>query len=189
MWSEPQRGRKREKERRIFFTLSAQFPFYFLPEDPCLQNVQRMLSTDRRLWNLPEQKKSEKKESEKDTPPPSCTAMQKDGVITQKILPPCFFHFLSRSSRNTELLLRPEYLDRTPVIRSQVEEKKKQMVLIAKCIGLYFCATSRLIGVHVRQPIVDWVWGSIVGRNIRAVEWSSQPGLPVTVSNKCLAFS
>lgn len=61
MWSEPQTGREREKGRLIFFTLSAQFPLYFLPEDPCLQNVQSMLSMDRRLWNLPEQKKYEKK--------------------------------------------------------------------------------------------------------------------------------
>lgn len=57
--------REAEKERQIFlyiffFTLSAQFPFYFLPEDPCLQNVQSMLSMDRRLWNLPEQKNRKK---------------------------------------------------------------------------------------------------------------------------------
>lgn len=38
----------------LFFTLSAQFPFYFLPEDSCLQNVQRMLSMDRRQENRPE---------------------------------------------------------------------------------------------------------------------------------------
>lgn len=47
--------------------------------------------------------------------------------------------------------------------------RKTQTLLVAKCIGLYFCPASRLIGVHVRQPMVVWGWGSTVGRNIRTV--------------------
>ena len=33
--------------------------------------------------------------------------------------------------------------------------EKKQVLLAAKCTGLYFCPTSRLIGVHVRHG--QWV--------------------------------
>lgn len=78
-----------------FFTLSALFPLYFLPEDPRLQNVQSMLSMDRRQWNLPERRKKKKKgwkkrEREMLLLPP-CTTIQKDGVITQKTSPTCFF--------------------------------------------------------------------------------------------------
>lgn len=54
-----------------------------------------------------------------------CIAIEKDGVITQKTSPPCFFTFLSWSSRNTELLLRPEYLDRTPVTHADIEREEK----------------------------------------------------------------
>lgn len=95
VWNQPQTGREQEKQSD-FFTLSAQFPLYFLPEDPCLQNVQSMLSMDRRLSNLPEQNIYIKKgETEKNAPPPSCTAMQKDEVITQKTSLPRFFVFFS----------------------------------------------------------------------------------------------
>lgn len=39
-----------------------------------------------------------------------------------------FFHFLSWSSRNTELLLRPEYLDRTPATHTDVWREGKTNV-------------------------------------------------------------
>lgn len=81
-WATETQGTRGETD---FFTLSAQFPLYFLPEDPCLQNVQSMLSVDR-LWNLPEQKKNEKRrERERVTLlPPSCAVLQNDGIIIQK---------------------------------------------------------------------------------------------------------
>lgn len=158
MWTEPQK-KESEQERRgdLFFTLSAQFPLYFLPEDPCLQNVQSVLSMDRRPWNLPEQKNMKKEE--RNAPPPlflNCNRERWSYYPENLTTFFFFFHFLSRSSRNTELLLRPEYLDRTPFTRSDVKrEEKKLMLHMAKSIGLYFCPASRLIGVHVRQPIAD----------------------------------
>lgn len=126
MWSEPQRVREGEKERLIFFTLSAQFPLYFLPEDPCLQNVQSMLSMDRRLWNLPEQKNRERERGGGGKCSSSLLHCNTERwSYYPENLTALFFHFLPRSSRNTELLLRPEYLDRTPVTHSDVEREEK----------------------------------------------------------------
>lgn len=153
VWSEPQRGREREKERLIF-TLSAQFPFYFLPEDPCLQNVQSMLSVDRRLWNLPKQKKIEIKETEQERERETFLLSpvlqhRKTELLPRKPSPPCFFHFLSQSSRNTELPLQLEYLDRTPVTRSDIEGEGKTNARLSKvhqplflsCITPNWCFT------------------------------------------------
>lgn len=67
------------------------------------------------------------------------------------------FFFSSRSSRNTELPLRPEYLDRAAVTQSDVESgEKKKVVFAAKCTSLYFCPASCPTGVDVRQPMEEW---------------------------------
>lgn len=111
--------------------------------------------------NKKNMKKKGESESERDRnapppPPPSCSAIEKDGVITQKTSPPCFFTFHPGVPGTLSY-----YYDqntwtahRLPALTSR--GKKKQMPLVAKCIGLYFCPASRLIGVHVRQPMVDW---------------------------------
>lgn len=170
MWSEPQTGREREKGRLIFFTLSAQFPLYFLPEDPCLQNVQSMLSMDRRLWNLPEQKKYEKKKGREKRSSSLLHCNTERWSYYPENLTTLFFS-----------LFIPEFPEHWATITTRIlgphtgyplwrwGRRKTQTLLVAKCIGLYFCPASRLIGVHVRQPMVVWGWGSTVGRNIRTV--------------------
>lgn len=156
---------ERQSQRRDwFFTLSAQFPLYFLPEDPCLQNVQSMLSMDRRLWNLPEQKNMKRERARE---------RERGRNEEMLLLPPTLQHrkmellprkphrlvfslsFLSRSSRNTELLLRPEYLDRTPVTHSDVEgeeektnapRSKVHQPLILSCITPNWCSCETANG-------------------------------------------
>lgn len=63
-----------------------------------------------------------------------------------------FFFFKSRSSRNTGLPLRPEYLDRVAVTHSDAERGKKTFA--AKCTTLCVCPAACHTGVLVRQPIL-----------------------------------
>lgn len=111
-------------------------------------------------------KKYEKKgEREKNVPPPSFTAIQKDGVITQKTSPPCFFTFYPRVPGTLSYYYDQNTWTAHRLPALTLREKKKQMLLVAKCNSLYFCPASRLIGIHVTQPMVTWC--STVGRNIR----------------------
>ena len=121
--------------------------------------------------NKKKRKKEKKGERVRDinAPPPSCTAIQKDGVITQKTSPSCFFTFYPRVPGTLSYYYDQNTWTAHRLPTLTLREKKKQMLLAAKCIGLYFCPASRLIGVHVRQPMVDWGWGSTVGKNIRTV--------------------
>lgn len=157
-WATETQGTRGETD---FFTLSAQFPLYFLPEDPCLQNVQSMLSVDR-LWNLPEQKKMKKEERERVTLlPPSCAVLQNDGIIIQKNLLPYFFHFfIPEFPEHWATIITRILGPHTPVTRSDVGREENTNALFAKCIWLYFCPESCLIGVHVRKSMVDCGWGS-----------------------------
>ena len=88
-----------------------------------------------------------------------------------------FFHFLSWSSRNTELLLRPEYLDRTPVTRSDVEREEKTNApgskvhrpLFLSCITPNWCSCETANGrlgaeVQLRVEILE--------------QWDKVPSLP-----------
>lgn len=123
---------------------------------------------DRRLWNLPEQKKMRKKDRQrKNAPPPSYIAIKKDGVITQKTSPPCFFTFYPRVPGTLSYYYDQNTLTAHRLPTLTLKEKKKQIPPAAKCICLYFLSKSCLICVHVEQPIAGWGWGSSVGRNIR----------------------
>lgn len=188
MWSKPQRGRERE-ERQIFwgffFTLSAQFPFYFLPEDPCLQNVQSMLSMDRRLWNLPEQKKigkkwegDRKRGRERETLLLSLALQyRKMELLPRKPHRFVFFTFYPRVPGTLSYYYNQNTWTAHRLPTLTLRGKKKQTLLVAKCTGLYFCPASRLIGVHVRQPMVDWELRFNCGVEILE-KWNKVPKLP-----------
>ena len=97
MWSEPQRGREKEKERLIFYTfctISSLFP----PWRPLSAECAEYAFHGQEAVEPARTKKYEKKKVEREREGEtlhllSSTAIQKDGVITQKTSPPCFFTF------------------------------------------------------------------------------------------------
>lgn len=172
MWSEPQRGREREKERLIFYTfctISSLFPPWRPLSAECAEYAFHGQEAMEPARTKKYEKKGRERERERNAPPPSCIAIQKDGIITQKTSPPCFFTFYPGVPGTLSYYYDQNTWTAHRLPALTLRGKKKQMLFVAKCTGLYFCPASRLIGVHVRQPMVDCGWGSTVGRNIRTV--------------------
>lgn len=125
---------EREEERGwFFFRVSAQFPFYFLPEDPCLQNVQSMLSMDR-LWNAPE------KERKKSSSMLQCKA-ERQRYYPEN--PPAIFFSYTFYHRVSGTLSYFYNQKNWITLRLAIlTQEKKKHAPCSKCLCLSFCAES-----------------------------------------------
>lgn len=71
-------------------------------------------------------------------PPPSGTAIQQDGVITQKTSPPCFFTFYPGVPGTLSYYYDQNTWTAHRLPTLTLTGKEKQMLLVAKCISLLF---------------------------------------------------
>lgn len=129
---------------------------------------------DKRLWNSPEEKTTKKdtkleRKGEREMFLLSLKLQYRKMDLLPRKPHRFFFFFSSRSSRNTELPLRPEYLDRAAVTQSDVESGgKKESGLCCKvhqslflsCILPNWCSCETAdggVGAEVR------LWVEILG--------------------------
>lgn len=160
MWSEPQRLRERE-ERLIFL--------HFLHNFLSISSLKTLVCRMCRVcfpWTGYEtcqnKKKNEKRRERESNTPPSlvCCVTEWWNYYTKNLLP-CFFHFfIPEFPEHWATIITRILGPHTPVTRSDVGREENTNALFAKCIWLYFCPESYLIGVHVRKSMVDCGWGS-----------------------------
>lgn len=160
MWSEPQRRRERE-ERLIFL--------HFLHNFLSISSLKTLVCRMCRVcfpWTGYEtcqnKKKNEKRRERESNTPPSlvCCVTEWWNYYTKNLLP-CFFHFfIPEFPEHWATIITRILGPHTPVTRSDVGREENTNALFAKCIWLYFCPESCLIGVHVRKSMVDCGWGS-----------------------------